>query len=237
VRDHPALFEATGVADHPYPQGQPPDVPTSFEPDYADFAALPRLESTLDRLQQVYGSHRRLPIYSTEFGYQTNPPERLIRATAPRTAAYYMNWSEYLSWRDPRVRSYDQYLLSDAPSGTFSTGLEFSNGTPKPGFFAYRMPLYLPLTTAKRGQKLEVWGCVRPARYARLQTEHSQRVQLQFASRGSRIFRTIRVVPLTDPYGYFDVTEAIPGTGTLRLRWSYPHGPAILSRTVGVTVR
>ena len=28
----------------------------------------------LDRVQQLYGSHARLPVYLTEYGYETNPP-------------------------------------------------------------------------------------------------------------------------------------------------------------------
>src|SRR5205085_5285191 len=62
VRNHPALFHASGFADHPYPQGLAPNVGTPLEPDYADFAALPRLESALDRLQVAYGSSTRYPI-------------------------------------------------------------------------------------------------------------------------------------------------------------------------------
>jgi hypothetical protein len=37
----------------------------------------------------------------------------------PTLAAYYMNWSEYLTWRDPRQLSYDQYQLRDGPLGNF----------------------------------------------------------------------------------------------------------------------
>jgi hypothetical protein len=234
---HPGLFHAGGVADHPYPQGLAPTVPTSLEPDYADFAALPKLESTLDQLQQVYGSSARFPIYSTEFGYQTNPPERLIRAIPPARAAQYLNEAEYMSWRDPRIRSYDQYLLKDSPSGNFSTGLESPDGTPKPTFYAYRLPLWLPASTAQRGHQLEVWGCVRPAHYAGLRSGHPQQVQIQFQADGARTFKTVRTVAVTDPYGYFDVRQAFPGSGTVRLEWSDPHGPAIFSRSVRLTIR
>jgi hypothetical protein len=233
VRDHPVLFHASGVADHPYPQGQPPNVTTPLEPDYADFAAIPKLERTLDRLQRVYGSATRFPIYSTEFGYETDPPEHLIRAIAPPKAAFYMNWAEYLSWRDPRIRSYDQYLLTDPPSGNFSSGLEFANGAPKPSFYAYRMPLFLPVSTASRGKALEVWGCARPARYARSSRQH---VEIQFEPAGARAFRTLRTVPLTDRDGYFDVLQRFQSSGAVRIRWAYPQGPAIFSRVAAVVI-
>ncbi len=118
-------------------------------------------------MQHVYGSSKQFPIFSTEFGYQTTPPDTEAGTVSPALAAEYLNWSEYLTWRDPRIRSYDQYLLVDPPRGNFASALEFSDGTPKPGFYAYRMPIYLPVTATNRGQPLEVWGAVRPAYYVR----------------------------------------------------------------------
>ena len=220
----------------PTPRGSRPIRPPPLEPDYAEFADIPNLEATLDRLQQAYGSGTRFPIYSTEFGEQTNPPETLIRALPPTTAADYMNWAEYLSWRNPRIRSYDQYLLVDAPNGTFSTALDFANGIPKATYYAYRMPLYLPRSTASHGQKLEVWGCVRPAPYARVSTGAAQSAEIQFKPAVGGAFTTIRTVPINGRSCYFDVLETFPGSGMMRLRWSYPHGPAIFSRAVAVAV-
>jgi hypothetical protein len=238
VRENPALFHASGFAVHPYPLGVPPNVPEAGEPDYADLPAIPKLESTLDALQGAYGSSLRFPIYDTEFGYQTNPPEKILRAISPQVAAYYLNWAEYMHWRDPRMRSYDQYLLNDpGQNSSFDTGLAFANGTPKATYYAFRMPLYLPVTTASSGTPVEVWGCVRPADYVQQQTGRLQQVQLQFQTGGRGSFRTIRVVDLTHANGYFDVRLKLPGSGLLRTSWSYPGGPTAYSRTVAVKVR
>jgi hypothetical protein len=235
---HPALFEAGGFADHPYAQGGiPPNSLAAAEPDFADLPALPKLEDTLDRLQQTYGSSTRLPIYSTEFGYQTNPPEKILGTTDPKTAAVYLNWSEYLFWRDPRVASYDQYLLTDPPKGNFATGLEFASGVPKATYAAYRMPIYLPVASFKHGQQVEVWGCVRPARFARIDTGREQRVKIQFRAASGGAYKTVRTIPIADRYGYFDVRQAFDSTGSVRLSWSYPHGSTIVSREVAITVR
>jgi hypothetical protein len=240
--EHPALFQATGFALHPYPQGTvPPNVATPDEPDFVELPTLPRFEHVLDRLQALYGSSTRFPLYSTEFGLQTNPPERILRALSPPVAARYLNWSEYISWRDSRIRSYDQFLLTDPPNasalGGFATGLLFKDGTQKATYAAYRMPIFLPLTSFSSGQALEVWGCVRPARFAKLQTGTAQRVQLQFRRASGGSFTTLRTVTLTDPYGYFDVAQKFPGSGAVRLRWSYPSGPSIFSDALGVTLR
>ncbi len=236
---HPALFQAPGFADHPYGQGRvPPNVLTPDEPDFADFPALPKLQSTLDRLQEVYGSSHRFPIYSTEFGYQTDPPERITYAASPKLAAFFLNWAEYLSWRNPRIASYDQYLLMDSPvanaAGGFATGLRFANGTPKATLAAYRLPIFMPVTSAPRSQKLEVWGHVRPARYARGSASGTVRIQFRSASGGS--FETIRTVALSNPYGFFDVQQEFPGSGVVRLAWSYPNGTAIHSRPVDLNL-
>jgi hypothetical protein len=235
--DNPALFEASGFADHPYPQGQvQPDVVTPDEPDYADFATLPNLMATLDKAQRAYGSNRRLPIWSTEFGYKTDPP--LALEGSPTVVAGLLNWSEYLSWRDPRIVSYDQYLLIDPPKSSgsdFVTGLDFADGRPKALYFAYRMPLWLPVTRFSSGQAIAVWGCVRPARSARLDTGAVQHVQIEFRMAGSARFKVVSKVALTDPYGYFEVRQVLPGTGVVRLAWRYPHGREIFSRTVVVS--
>ncbi len=237
ARANPALFHASGFAAHPYPEGSlPPDVRAPDEPDYADLASLPELEQTLDRLQDVYGSSTRFQIYSTEFGYITDPPSRSIRGTPLARAAYYLNWAEYISWRDPRVRSFDQFLLVDGTVGNFASGLEFADGVPKPSFYAFRMPLFLPVTSAAKGNPLEVWGCVRPARYGGLRMGRTERASIQFKAAGGS-FRTIRQVALSDPYGYFDVRVGFPTSGSVRLAWSYTGGSTIYSRTVSVTVR
>jgi hypothetical protein len=237
---NPGLFQASGFADHPYPQGLAPDVVTPDEPDYADMATLPRLEQTLDRLQQAYGSSRQFDIWNTEFGYQTNPPEKIARSVDPQTAALYLNWSEYLSWRDPRISSYDQYLLTDPPIanalGGFATGLEFKDGAPKATLYAFRMPVFLPVTTATRGTALEVWGCARPAPYARNGTGRPQRVRIQFQPGSHGPFRAIRRLTLPTGSCYFDVHVRFPGSGVVRLAWSYPAGPTVHSRGVIVTV-
>ncbi|MBV9467468.1 MAG: hypothetical protein JO169_15260, partial [Solirubrobacterales bacterium] len=234
---NPALFHAAGFADHPYPQGLPPNEPTPGEPDFAELAEVPRLEQVLDTVQQVYGSHARLAIYSTEFGYQTTPPDTELGTTSPTLAAYYLNWSEYITWRDRRMRSFDQYLLVDSPRGIFASALEFANGKPKPGYFAYRMPIYLPVTATIHGHPLEVWACVRPAHYARVRTHKAQIARIEFRPATGGPFQTLARLKLTDRYGYFDVTQVFPSSGSVRIAWSYPHGPTVFSRTVTVTVR
>ena len=198
---------------------------------------MPKLEHALDTLQNVYGSDTRFPIYSTEYGYQTSPPGPPSGTVSPATAAYYLNWAEYLTWLDPRLRSYDQFLMTDGPGGYFTTGLKFPDGKPKPTYAAFRMPLYLPVRATAKGHPLVVWGDVRPAHNAQLASHRAQHVEIQFQPAAGGAFKTVATVPITDRYGYFEVPEKFPGSGNVRLAWSYPGGPQVFSRTVVITLR
>jgi hypothetical protein len=236
AKTHPGLFHATGFADHPYPQGLPPNEPTPNEPDYAELAKIDNLEHTLDTLQRVYGSDTKFPIWSTEFGYQTTPPDTEAGTVSPTKAAMYLNWSEYLTWLDPRLRSYDQYQLVDSPQGVFATGLETPTGKPKPGYDAYRMPIFLPVTRTTHKHPLVVWGDVRPAPNAARASHRRQQVEIQFMPSSGGAFKTVQTVALSGPHAYFEVRQTFPGSGTVRLRWTPPHGPAEFSRSQAVTL-
>jgi hypothetical protein len=182
--------------------------------------------SQLDAVQKVYGSHTKLSIYNDEYGYITHPPNK-GQFVSPSTAAYYINWAEYLSWSTHRIGSTMQYLLYDPPhnpllpQGGFASGLLFSSGRPKPSFDAYRLPLYLPVTSAGGGHSLEVWGCARPAPAISSDIHVTQSVQIQFA-RGRGSFKTIKTVKITSSRGYFDTHVTFPGSGEVRLAWTYP---------------
>jgi hypothetical protein len=239
---HPALFRARGFADHPYPLNRPPTQASSRDPDYTEFSQLPRLEGVLDRVQRTYGSRTRFPIYVTEYGYVTNPPNRSGHYVSPATAASYMNWYEYLSWRSPRIATTMQYLLVDPnPSvnvpefGGFASGLIFFGGVHKPGFDAYRLPIYLPVTSTRRGRSLELWGCVRPAHYF---GSAPRSVQIQYRSGSAGAFATLKTVRIRDSRGYFDVRVTFKSSGSVRLAWSYRAGATpVYSRVQKVTIR
>ncbi len=246
-QSNPGLFQMSGLADHPYSDDQPPTVETSSDPDIAPFPRLANLWHTIDRVQRVYGSQRRLPIYNTEYGYITHPPNRGT-FVSPATAAYYLNWAEYLSWRQPRIASTMQYLLTDpslgpgfAGGGGFATGLQFSDGRAKAAYAAYQLPLFLPVSTSRLGHALAVWGCVRPSRYAILDSGQPQTAQIQFARSPSTRFTTVRTITIADPDDcYFDVRIRFPGSGLVRLAYTYPSsslaGTTVTGRTARVTI-
>ena len=233
--DHPALFRSSGFGIHPYPQGLPPTQESSSDPDYVAFPEIPRLERTLDRLLRIYGSGRHYNIYNNEYGYVTRPPARGNFAS-PATASLYINWAEYLSWRDPRLVTSMQYLFFDPAVGgpsQFYSGLANSNGRLKDTFYAYRMPLFLPVTSTRRGHSLEVWGAVRPTH----SFPHGAQAEIQFQRNSRGSFTTVRRLSITSPQGYFDLRVTFPASGSVRVRWVGANGAAIYSRVNRITVR
>ncbi len=225
-KDNPGLFTVTGVAVHPYANDATPvSDGKSANPQWATFPNFGRLESTLDEVNREWGSSKHYPIYNDEYGYITNPPQNESSAVAPGTAARYINWAEYISWRSPRVASYDQYLIEDgAPSaangnGGFATGLYTSGDKAKPSLDAYRMPLWVPSTTLKAPGRDKVWGEARPAYWTGKMTRRTQGVQIQFRAHGRGAWKTIETVHSNT---YFEVRPRFTTSGQVRLRYTYP---------------
>ena len=221
---NPALFKAAGFADHPYMRFYPPNNEqnidpvnpqfASLSPDWASLALIGHLEKALKRAIAVYGSRHPMPVWSTEFGYITSPPKRIWSGDttpypSPTVAASYLNWAEYISWKDPNIASYDQYLLQDGlPAlrsndyGSFASGLIGYDGTPKPGLAAWRMPLYLPQTNVSPGRALEVWGDVRPTHFTQMDLAYdSESVNIMFQPAGGSQSTILDTVPIDNRPG------------------------------------
>jgi hypothetical protein len=241
VAAHPGLFAATGFAHHPYSLSLAPSAPMS-DPNFVPLSELSRLERGLDRIFATYGSHRQLPLYLTEYGYETNPPDP-FRGVSPARQAAYLDQAQYMAWLDPRVRAFAQFLLYDSapdpasPPGsagywsTFQTGLVFLGGAPKPSLAAYRLPIFVPDPAPPSGSSMLVWGMLRAAPNAT-----RQRATIQYRRAGGQ-FEQLATVTTRDPSGFLTANVKAPGSGLIRLAWRPPHGAVMYSRSVTVTVR
>lgn len=208
VTSNPALFQMTGYAHHPYELGFKPDRAPDRPKKNVTMANLGLLTDQLDRMMARYQVKRSsVPLYLTEYGYQTNPPDAL-GVTLNEQAAY-INEGEYIAWRNKRVRTLSQFLLvDDAPipgttkkdkwSSSFQTGLRFGpesgrEGRAKPALNAYRVAFFLPQRKVSSKRVLKVWGRVRPG-------SGKRKVQLQVrGAKGSyKSFRTLT----TNTYGF-----------------------------------
>jgi len=200
-----AKLAATGVSHHPYNRG-------GSQPPLAKPAKGEITISTLSRLNAVLaqGSHNRrirsnLPIYLTEFGFQTNPPDKVFGVSLSRQAQY-LNQSDYIAYRDSRAKSVAQYELFDEPDlEVFQSGLFLLDGKAKPSVDAYRLPIWV----TRHGSGVTVWGQVRPA------DGTPQQVVIQ---NGRRAFKDVKTVT-TKPSGYFQVNVSRQPGSKWRLAW------------------
>ena len=170
--DNFRALPGTGLAYHPYTLAGGPNVRAAHRDD-APIGYLNRVVKTLNRLGRKDRLRRaRMKIWITEFGFQTNPPDRFQSpiGKVPR----FLGQSEWLAYRNRRVASHSQYLLYDEKDTSgFQTGIRFAGGKAKPGVYnAYRLPFFV---RHRGGRKVEVWGGIRAAGAGRQVTIQSRR--------------------------------------------------------------
>lgn len=205
---------AHGYAHHPYTRRQGPFYEPAGRNDVT-IGALSRLTRALDRAARLGKVDRRLPVYLTEFGIQSLPDP--IYGVSQQRQAEYQAISERIAWRNPRVRWFSQYLLTDSDHRKkgpkfsrypgFESGLRFSDGRKKKLYRAFPVPL----VAEQRGSRVVLWGHVRPADGPVRATIYA----------GKRRYKTVR----TDGRGYFSKTVPYVKGRTYRLKWGRHFGP------------
>src|SRR5258706_387737 len=116
-------------------------------------------------------------VWLTGYGSESSPPDP-IKPFTPTEQASNINWAEYLAWKNPQIKTFPQFLLSDMGKvsaadaargkreyGDWQSGLYFNDGTPKPAATSFPLALHVDCTTdldKKRGKLLVIWGHVRP---------------------------------------------------------------------------
>lgn len=219
----------SGFAMHPYTKPVGPRFKLT-SPDDATIGQIGRVEKALDRIAKTRRVKRGLPIYSTEFGIQTDPPDCVGFGAPIQKQAEILNEAEYDSFVSRRVKTYSQYLLIDDPVltnfepgsneryGRYQTGLlwgqnavrcespgvRFQYGTRKqPSFNAFQTPIYV---RKLKGGGVQVFGRARPM------GRTLQRIE---------ILHSGRVIDTEAASGYFLVTLRRQSSGgTWQLRWT-----------------
>jgi len=151
-----------GFAYHPYTR---PAGPLIREPTANDatIRSYGRVLHVLDSARAAGKLHSKkpLPIWNTEFGFQTNPPDPYAAriASVPR----FWDLSElWFSYSNRRVKSISQYTMYDqaGPASLWQSGLRFANGATKTDIYTnYRLPL---LVRQLGPGAVEVRGAARP---------------------------------------------------------------------------
>lgn len=204
-----------GFAVHPYNQGGYGGPRSSTKTKTSlPLAYMPRLHRLMDGAARRGRIGRGKGIFSTEFGYQTKPPDPF--GVSLNAQAQYINESDRLFFADRRIKAVGQYELTDVPQrDQFNTGLRFVRGQQKPAYKAYRMPI---VVTRRSASSVEVYGQVRPARL--LPGGPFTRPLVQ-ASRGGGPFATV-ATPATNRRGIFRVNVSRAGAASSRWRLLWP---------------
>jgi hypothetical protein len=201
-----------GFAYHPYTRGCGPLCKQENTRDDATIRVLGRVTRTLDRLRarrRIGG--RRMPIWITEFDFQSNPPDRILGARLSRIPTF-MGISElWLAQRNRRVAAYSQYTMKDSPgsSSLWQGGLRFANGRRKKGVYdAYRLPI---LVRRLGSNAVEVRGASRPGGAGSI-------VQVQARS-GRRYENLGGPITVRNVRGYFRARFRLSGASRKRYRF------------------
>jgi hypothetical protein len=211
---------ADGFAYHPHstvraPAEQQPNL------DNASMGDLPRLERTLDGTQRAGGLTKagggKFGLYFTEWGYQTDPPDRIAGVTPARQSRY-LQQGAYLAYKDPRVKLLTQYEWRDERLGRgtnplskysgWQSGLRFANDKAKPALKSFANPFFISQRPGSRVARL--WGQVRPG--------ETHRVTVQRRKRGATRWTKVRTLS-TNGAGYWKLTQTVNTTTDYRFQW------------------
>jgi hypothetical protein len=155
-----------GFAYHPHGLKLSPGARSSH-PDEAQMGDLPRLVSAIDRVTRADGlvsrhPSKRFPLWLDEYGYQTNPPDKVLGVSSSLQSTY-LQQGAYMAWAHPRVRNLSQYVWRDEPlsagSAGWQSGLRYADGRPKGALTTFRHPFW---AVRRSSTTVRLWGQVRP---------------------------------------------------------------------------
>jgi hypothetical protein len=145
-------------AHNPYPL-RPGETPSSGGCDHCTTITLATLPRLLTDVRRAFGAHMR--IWLTEYGYQTNPPDRALGVSYAAQARY-VSEAALRAFEAPRVDLLIHYLVHDEPDvGRWQSGVYTIGGLAKPALQALRFPLAV---RSRTGSRTVLWGQVRPGR-------------------------------------------------------------------------
>jgi hypothetical protein len=143
-------------AHNPYPLS-PGETPTAGGCDHCTTITMATLPRLLADVRRAFGTRTR--IWLTEYGYQTNPPDRTI-GVSYATQARYLSEAALRAYEAPRVDILIHYLVQDEPDpARWQSGVYTVADRAKPALQAFRFPL---AERSRTGRRTVLWGQVRP---------------------------------------------------------------------------
>ena len=143
-------------ATNPYPLNPRTETPWSGACTRCRTFTMANLPKLLSDVQRYFPGKR---VWLTEYGYQTNPPDRFL-GVSPALQARYLAAAALRAYLAPRVDMLINFLVRDEPDvGRWQSGLLNIGGVAKPSYYAFSLPL---AQVSRRGSTTVLWGQVRP---------------------------------------------------------------------------
>jgi len=152
---HAAHARLDAYAHNPYPLDPKIESPLAGGCEHCLTLTMATLGRLVTLVERDFGRAR---IWLTEYGYQTNPPDRFL-GVSPLLQARYVGEAALQAYRAPRVDMLIHYLYRDEPNvARFQSGLVRLNGTAKPAYAAFELPL---AEANRRTSTTSLWGQIR----------------------------------------------------------------------------
>ncbi len=127
------LRKFDAYAHHPYYGGK--NEAPSTKPS-TNAVTMGNINTLIAELTRLWGNKR---LWITEYGYQTNPPDRAFGVSYAKQAAY-MKQAYAMARTNPRIDMMLWFLLRDEPRlGGWQSGLLTRTGQKKPAFNVFRL--------------------------------------------------------------------------------------------------
>jgi hypothetical protein len=191
-------------AHHPYPVRPQTETPWTGACRHCSTITMAELERLLREVRRNFGAKR---IWLTEYGYQTNPPDRTL-GVPWTTAARHLASAAHRAYTAPYVDILVHFLVVDETTAAgWQSGFFTTRGVQKPSYTSFRFPV---TQVARRGGAVTIWGQIRPR-----SGRQSFRLRRAVGGRWS----WLGGARLTDARGFFSVTVEARA-GSLLQAWS-----------------
>ena len=191
-------------AHNPYPL-TPSETPLVGGCDHCSTLTMATLPRLLADVAHAFGAGTR--IWLTEYGYQTNPPDKLLGVSRIKQALY-MSQASMRAYLSPRVDMMISYLVQDEPEiDRWQSGMLTVTGAEKPSYQAFQLPLSIEQRTAST---ITLWGQIRPG-------SGPQQYVLEELSAGSWL--RVGAVQRTSPRGFFRRVVPADPNALYRILW------------------
>ncbi len=148
------------IADHPIDRKEPPthSAPNKLDVVIPDLSRIQKVVRAAQKAHHVVAP-KHLPLWVTEFWWETNPPDKNL-GVPPLKQAQYIEYGLYSFWKQHvpvaiNLQMRDSKTVGSDPLASYQTGVYYFNEKRKPSYTAFRFPFVVATPKHKKGL---AWG-------------------------------------------------------------------------------